>query len=407
MSKLDKKYENAIRYYLDKVVIADSSTGTSVRTVEANVAKTFARHIKTYADKNFTFSCPMFAWWDLTSACNFRCVHCLYNDSEYSCRDDLTTEELMVVANELCNELGVVEVILSGGEIFLREDLPQIIKILKDNNVGVKLLTNASLINDRHIDFLADTLSPYCDSMQISLDGATNETYFKIRQSSDFDKVTSNIKKLVDKNINVGIAGVVNKINYDEFPLIYEYCDKLNADTFYASKMMCFNESHRKLEVTPKELMLLSEKLLLLEEKLKTRLQIGFFSNMELVNNPDILQILEEEGYQQEFFKKRKTILDRGCNYHDRISIKSNGDVYMCSYASCIQNASFGNVRDNSLSEIWEKRFNNDFYQCRDINKMKCKTCKYNVFCASGCMVKAYKNFGSINAPEIDCVFYK
>ena len=79
---------------------------------------------------DFLFSKPVYAWWDLTSACNFRCIHCLYNDTEYASKNDLTTERASLLVDELI-EAGVVYVVLSGGEIFMRPDLLDIVKKLK------------------------------------------------------------------------------------------------------------------------------------------------------------------------------------------------------------------------------------------------------------------------------------
>ena len=85
----------------------------------------------------------------------------------------------------------------------------EIIQKFKANNVAVKLLTNAALITDEQIEELSRLLNPYTDVMQISLDAATKETYKKIRRTELFDKVVSNIDKLVKKGIRVTLGCTV------------------------------------------------------------------------------------------------------------------------------------------------------------------------------------------------------
>ena len=176
MTKLiDEEYANAIRFYLDKTFYS-SKKPESAESVDLNLIRPFSNYIKSLAPDDFLFSTPLFAWWDLTSACNFRCIHCLYNDTEYSAQNDLTTSEAMNLADSLINDFRIAGILLTGGEIFLRKDTMDIIRKFKENNISVKMATNAALLNDRQIDCLAEMLNPYIDGMQISLDGATHET---------------------------------------------------------------------------------------------------------------------------------------------------------------------------------------------------------------------------------------
>src|ERR1700760_2290774 len=79
---------------------------------------------------------------DLTWRCNERCIHC-YLDHEDAA--ELTLDELRTLLDSLA-EAGVFFLTLSGGEIFLRKDLEQIVAHARACSFDIKLKTNALLI---------------------------------------------------------------------------------------------------------------------------------------------------------------------------------------------------------------------------------------------------------------------
>lgn len=400
----DIEYENAIRCYLDNLFSGKDNSELNDDYIELNVVKPLTGYIAKNAPEGFQFSTPMFAWWDLTSACNFRCIHCLYNDTPYDSSHDLTDDEALNLADSLINDFGIVQIVLSGGEIFLRAELlMKLIKKFKENNVGVAFATNAALINGEQIDFIADNMNRYTDRIQISLDGGTFETFQKIRQTDKFDKIVNNIDKLSKKGIRVTVVYTVNKINYKEVVTAYELADKIGAYDFVAGKMLAFNESHEKLMISEREKMLLAQKLIEAQKDKKTILKLGLFSNISLLNIPEVTEILKEDKFV-ESLKTFTSLPRRSCNRNDRISIRSDGRVYMCMDAEC-PNGLMGNIREKSLLEIWAERDKNVFFQPRLLENMGCKNCKFKTICNSGCMAKAYKRTGNLNSPEIDCRF--
>lgn len=404
---LDKDYENAIRYYLDTIFTEKAEVfENSNDIIELNVVKPMTRYITANASVNFKFSTPMFAWWDLTSACNFRCVHCLYNDTEYDSSNDLTDEEALNLAETLTDDFGIVQIVLSGGEVFLRAELlKKLILKFKENNVGVTLASNASLISPEYIDFLAKNLNMYTGRIQISLDGATSDTFKKIRGTDGFYKIVETIKSLAEKGVRVTVVCIVNNINYDEVVDVYDLCESLGVYDFVAGKMLCYNDTHKRLCVSDREKMLLAHKLLNKRANKKTLLKLGLFSNIELLNVVEIENIIKEEKYRN-FYQNFGTLYQRSCNLNDRISIRSDGNVYMCMEAAC-PSALMGNIREKPLGEIWAERGSNVFFQPRVLEKMGCKDCRYSCICNGGCMAKAYKRFGTINSPELACRFCK
>lgn len=401
----DIEFNNAIRDYLDNMLEVITNTDLQ-KDIELNLVKSFYNHFFEDKSEDFKFTTPTYGWWDLTSACNFRCKHCLYNDTEYSNKNDLPEEKTIELAYELINDFNIIKIILTGGEIFLHPKLLDIVQIFKENNVAVQLMSNGALIKDKHIDFLASMFNPYTDFIQISLDGATNETFKAIRQTDAFSKILSNIKKIISKGIVVRIACTVNTLNYSEIEDICKLCNDIGVESLIIGRMVYHNKSHESLMLTEKDLMLLSAKLLKLK-KIYKKINIinGLFSVLDLVNIPEVLSIINKDKYLP-ILKLDQDPIKRDCHFHDRFAIRSNGKIYLC-LDSNSEECCLGDYKKESLLQIWSKRENNPMFLCRDINNMGCKDCKFNRICRSGCKAQAYEKFGDINLPSRSCILLK
>jgi len=87
---------------------------------------------------------PLSVHVDLTMRCNERCVHC-YRVVES--RPELTGDEVRALLAELA-EAGALYLTFSGGEIFLRGDVLDLIAHAKRLRFDVRLKTNALRITD-------------------------------------------------------------------------------------------------------------------------------------------------------------------------------------------------------------------------------------------------------------------
>jgi AdoMet-dependent heme synthase len=85
---------------------------------------------------------PWSVHFDLTYRCNERCVHCYLDHEDHG---ELTTAECFSVLEQLA-EAGALFLTLSGGEIFLRQDLFELLDFARRLHFDVSLKTNALLI---------------------------------------------------------------------------------------------------------------------------------------------------------------------------------------------------------------------------------------------------------------------
>jgi radical SAM protein with 4Fe4S-binding SPASM domain len=85
---------------------------------------------------------PLSVHFDLTYRCNERCVHCYLDHDDHG---ELTTAECLAVLDELA-KAGTLFLTFSGGEIFLRPDLYEILAAARRLHFDVSLKSNALMV---------------------------------------------------------------------------------------------------------------------------------------------------------------------------------------------------------------------------------------------------------------------
>jgi len=175
--------------------------------------QTIFKHIEEKCRKK---NIPFAAVLELTAHCNLSCSHC-FKVSEN--RPELTYDEITDVLDQLA-ALGTFVVGYSGGEVFCRPDLFDILTYARQKGFLQVLLTNGTLITPESASFL-QKIKPR--DVEISLLGARPETHDGITGvRGSFEKTVAAIKLLVEKNIYVITKTVLMKSN------VYE-CDRIKA----------------------------------------------------------------------------------------------------------------------------------------------------------------------------------
>jgi radical SAM protein with 4Fe4S-binding SPASM domain len=108
---------------------------------------------------------PLSVHFDLTYRCNERCVHCYLDHDNHG---ELTTAECLKVLDDLARS-GALFLTFSGGEIFLRPDLYEILAAARRLHFDISLKTNALLVTPeraarlREFDVRRVQISVYSD----------------------------------------------------------------------------------------------------------------------------------------------------------------------------------------------------------------------------------------------------
>jgi len=112
--------------------------------------------------KAFRLNVPLNVQLDLTYRCNERCVHCYLDHHDHG---EMTTAEIKHLLQDMA-DAGVLILTLSGGEIFVRKDIFEIIEHARRLMFCVRLKTNATLIGEQEATRLRDLA---IESIQVSI----------------------------------------------------------------------------------------------------------------------------------------------------------------------------------------------------------------------------------------------
>lgn len=382
---IDKYFNN--RTYIDSVDKLVKKIKSSVNESEKN-----------------EYQYPLFINWVITADCNLRCKHCYYynNEKKYDASQDISTKRAMEVIDDI-EKLNIIQVVITGGEPLLRNDIFDIIAKLKSKNIAVRLSTNATLVTNDIAIKLSNLLNPLMDSIQISLDGATALSHEKVRGKNSFEKTITGIRNLVNNGFIPYINCTVTSENIFELVDMYNLVKKLGLQRLTLSKILPSDETHNNLYPDINTLFLEVAKVIELEEQNNGPFfEMSTFKVYDFVNHEVSRKILNEKFKD---FNNLKTD-DNGhfsCHYSSQIAINKDGKIYPCFTAANMNLFSFGDLTTDSLLNIWENRHNNEFFKERPIAKMPCKKCQYFQPCKGGCPLDMYLKHKTLLVPNINC----
>ncbi len=166
---------------------------------------------------------PLSVQLDLTYRCNERCVHCYLDHEDHG---EMNTAEILGLLDQMA-AAGVFFLNISGGEIFMRQDLFQIVEYARKLQFSVKLKTNAVMIRAAKARRIAEL---GVDSVQISLyshDAVTQDEITKLPGS--FKRTIEGARFLRDAGVKVTFANVLMKQNADHYKQVQALADDMGV----------------------------------------------------------------------------------------------------------------------------------------------------------------------------------
>jgi Fe-coproporphyrin III synthase len=162
--------------------------------------------------------------WSVTGQCNLKCRHC-YMESPDGRYGELPLQDMLHIIDQLA-AANVHQVQLTGGEPFLRSDLPDILAALADNRIGVsRIYSNGTLIRGevlRNIKKLG--LSP---SVQISFDGCGTHDAMRGIVGTEPAAVEA-IRLLREHDFPVVVATSIDRANIGSLAATYALMKELD-----------------------------------------------------------------------------------------------------------------------------------------------------------------------------------
>ena len=176
---------------------------------------------------------PFSGSFELTDRCNLDCVHCYINQpaaSQAAREKELTTAQAIDVLDQAA-DAGCLFLNLTGGEVLLRRDFPDIYRHAIQRGIIVTLFTNGNLLTPEIADLLAEW-RPL--SVEISLHGATQQTYESVtRLPGAYARLRKGIDLLLDRNIPMYLKTTLNTKNFHELEKARDLAEKLGVKFRY------------------------------------------------------------------------------------------------------------------------------------------------------------------------------
>ncbi len=171
--------------------------------------------------------------WNLIRRCNLTCKHCYSISADTDFPNELTTEQVYAVMDDL-KQFGVPVLILSGGEPLLRPDIFAIAQRAKDMGFYTALSTNGTLIDAGNIEQIADMGFDY---LGISIDGI-GEVHDQFRRKEGaFDASIKALRLCHEQGIKVGLRFTMTQDNAEQLPQLLQLMDDEQIDKFYFSHL--------------------------------------------------------------------------------------------------------------------------------------------------------------------------
>jgi radical SAM protein with 4Fe4S-binding SPASM domain len=343
--------------------------------------------------------------WNITRACNLKCVHC-YNDSG-ACKadDELSTEEAKAVLDDLA-QFGVPSVLFSGGEPLMRPDLFELIEYARGQGIRTVISTNGTLITA----VLAKKMKQYGVSyVGISLDGI-GEVNDKFRGvSGAFDRAVAGIKNCQDAGVRIGLRLTLTKKNIQDLEGLFDFFESENIERacFYH-----FVPSGRGKTIVDEDLTHAQsrEAVEIILTKTKLYKQAGRKTDVLTVDNHVdgvylYLKLLEEDAGRADEVWKLLT-WNGGGMYSSGVGIgcidfhgKVHPDQFWWHY-------DLGDVRERPFSRVWMDTSDplmKGLKLRRQYIKGRCRVCKFFEGCGGSLRVRADLHFGDPWAPDPAC----
>ncbi len=187
---------------------------------------------------------------DVTSACNLSCKHCLRLDRHNPTHLPVDVFEKAI---EQCGRYGTRSVIFTGGEPFMHPRILEMVDIVARNKLHYYIVTNG-VKKERLAELIKDKERKKClTGISLSIEGATEQTNDKIRGEGVYRKVMATTAFLKSNEVSVAWKMSVNKLNVHEVEQIAVEAVKMGAETVEYSHMHPTPDLVRNDMILPRE----------------------------------------------------------------------------------------------------------------------------------------------------------
>jgi len=340
---------------------------------------------------------PFMVSYSITTKCNLKCKHCYSSSVEQAAPDELSTEEALHLVDDL-SRWGIGLLIIDGGEPLCREDLLDIVRYASSKGIRTTIGSNGTLIDEAMARKMVDA---GVMAIAISVDGVDAVTHDSFRGvDGAFEQTLRGIEACRNVGLTFQLNMVIRKDNLSQLKDMLRLAVDLGANAAEVFDLVAAGRAKNEC----KELVLSLEERKIAMEQL-AEAQTDYPLIIRVPACPMYPLLLQQKNIQPKHFPaemlRRVPYYGRGCAAGmpmGYVMVLSNGEVNPC----MLLQVNLGNIREQSITSIWEKSPVLAELRQRDLLKGECGVCNYKLTC-SGCRGRAYEETGDMMATDPGC----
>lgn len=280
-----------------------------------------------------------------TTKCNLRCPFC-----ENTIWDRKGMDMKFSDFKRIIDQFPfLVHLLLQGiGEPLMCNDFFKMVKYCKSKRIITGITTNATLLDERVATKIVESGLHY---VIISMDGATPETYEKIRVGAKFDRVIENVRNLVEiraksKNprISFHFSGTIENIH--ELPRVVKMAKDMGIDGVETQDIHSWSDVNLEKKINKKTL----------EQEIDTAKKYAN-NAMTIAKEIGIALDFLGTGYRNTLYSDNDLQMHedpRLCQQVFRsVFVTVDGYVTTCACSPDPRKLNFGNVLKQDFNTIW------------------------------------------------------
>jgi len=275
-----------------------------------------------------------------------------------------------------------MQVDLTGGEPLARPDLTQLIQSARVAGLYVNLITSGLPLDEKRLDELA---AAGLDHFQLSFQGAREDTANEISGGKTHGQKVRVLEWLKSRRVGVTLNFVVHRNNLEQLAEMVAIAENSSASRIEFAHVQYYGWAFANRGA-------------LLPTREQLMQSLGFFKKAEERLRGKIKVEYVVPDYYAKFPKPcmggwgRKAML-----------ITPSGEAMPCHAAAVIPGMRFENVKEKSVSEIWNSSKAFQKFRGEDWMQEPCKTCDRRAQDFGGCRCQAMLLAGDAAATDPVC----
>ena len=326
-------------------------------------------------------------FWNVTRACNFACPICFTGGGQPE-PDELTTAEAKAMLRG-AKAAGVGDIIISGGEPFMRDDLLELLAFMAEEGIGARIASNGTLLTDQMLKRLRrETLAR---SFMISLD-TLDPALFAEMHGTGAEMHAAALRALGSIRDNGFHTTVSARVTPRTLPGLPALVERAAEEGWATVSLQCLARAGRTEDVWPPG----TDGLALLEPVFEHFLSLPSHWLIEnyapWARYHPVMRRLEE----------RTHVAHVGCGAgRSFLVIQPAGRVVPCLCLD-VPEACVGSVREHDLAEMFQGS-----QVCRMMRRPRehgiCADCEEVDACGGGCRASAFALTGRLDGIDQSC----